>query len=609
MLASGAEPYNVLFLSIDDLNDWVGCLGGHPQARTPNIDRLANRGVLFTNAHCPAPACNPSRAAVFTGIGPSTSGVYHNHQPWRRSGRLASTVTLPEHFMAHGYTSIRAGKVFHGDPPPLAFWDVQWPSRRHFKQSNPIDYPNTHINRIPDAGSFDWGPVDVEPEAMGDWRLAEWVADQLRTKHEEPFFLAAGTTQPHLEWYSPREYIDRFPLDEIVLPEVPDDDLDDVPPRAVKRIARPDQYHAMVLRHDEWRRAVQGYLANIAFVDDCVGVILDGLDEGPNRTDTVVVLWSDHGQHLGEKHHWHKYSLWEEATRVPLIVVAPGVTPPGTRCSRPVNLIDLYPTLAELCDLPRQDAAEGISLLPLLRDGRAAWSRPAVTTHGRNNHAVRSEQWRYILYEDGTEELYDHRNDPREWTNLADRAGFDAVKRDLRASLPAVNAPDSFSTRPALKRGVISLRNRIMKALEVRPWLSRTLLSLLALAACGAALEIGLRLFYPRYRFAAESGFSRDAMRIMARQPDRRVRRAHPDTGERHWVMHNNLALRQHRNMTPEEIDGGVNLGFFGDSFTENVRLDAPYSFQESLDFLLNETGDSTRYNVLNLGVDGYGTD
>ena len=316
---------NVLFIAIDDLNDWVGCLGGHPDVRTPHIDRLAARGVLFTRAYCAAPACNPSRAALMTGIRPSTSGVYTNSQPWRKSPVLADAVTLPQHFTAAGHKAIGSGKIYHGRFPDPPSWEAYWPSQTKNKPDDPLP-PNRPVNGIPKTAHFDWGPVDASVEEMGDWQVADWVSRQLRVRHERPFFLACGFFRPHLPWYAPRKYFDMYPLDRITLPNVKEDDLDDVPAPA-RRMARPQGDHAKVTEHKQWRQAVQGYLASISFVDDCVGRVLDALDSSRYRDSTVVVLWSDHGWHLGEKLHWRKFALWEEATHNVMAVIVPGMTP------------------------------------------------------------------------------------------------------------------------------------------------------------------------------------------------------------------------------------------------------------------------------------------
>ncbi len=441
---------NVLFIAIDDLNDWVGCLGGHPDVKTPNLDRLAQRGVLFTNAHCSAPACNPSRASLMTGILPSTSGVYLNPQPWRKSPALADAVTIPQHFMAHGYRAVGGGKIYHGAFPDPPSWQEYFPTQKKNKPDDPTP-ANRPLNGIPNTAHFDWGPVDATDEQMGDRQVAAWAASELRKKHDKPFFLGCGFFRPHLPWYVPQKYFRLYPPDKITLPNVNENDLDDVPPIG-RKMAKPDGDHKKVTEHKQWRKAVQGYLASITFVDTCVGRVIDAFDKSDYANNTIIILWSDHGWHLGEKLHWRKFSLWEEATHNVLMMVAPGVTKAGGRCSRPVTMLDIYPTLIDLCNLAGKKEIEGKSLLPLLKNPQAKWDRPALTTHGRNNHSLRTERFRYIRYSDGTEELYDRNNDELEWNNLAGDPKYARTKKDLAKWLPKTNVPDIPRTTTKTKR-------------------------------------------------------------------------------------------------------------------------------------------------------------
>lgn len=439
--AAPRDRRNVLFIAVDDLNDWIGCLGGHPQSKTPNLDRLASSGVNFTNAHCAAPLCNPSRAALMTGIRPSSSGVYQNNQPMRMSPVLAKAVTLPQHLMAAGYQAAGAGKIYHGAFPDPKSWQDYYPSQGPYQSPDPVP-PRRPVNGIPNTGHFDWGPLDVPDSAMGDAKVTDWIRDQLGKRPGKPFFLACGIYRPHLPWYVPRRYFEMFPEESIVLPEVNPNDLDDVPP-AGRRMAKPDGDHAKVIEYKQWRKAVQAYLACIAFADEQVGRVLDALEQGPNASDTSVVLWSDHGWHLGEKLHWRKFALWEEATHNVLMIRSPGVTKPGGRCQRTVNLLDVYPTLLQLCDAPARKDVQGRSLMPLLANPGAPWAYPTLTTYGKGNHSVRDERWRYIRYADGSEELYDRSSDPLEWKNLAGQADAGNVKEQLRRWLPKHDAPES----------------------------------------------------------------------------------------------------------------------------------------------------------------------
>jgi arylsulfatase A-like enzyme len=437
LAAQDAAPKrpNVLFIAVDDLNAWTGALQGHPQAKTPNLDRLAARGVLFTRAYCTAPACNPSRASLLTGVRPSSSGVYHNDQPWKEP--LKDAVTLPRHFKDHGYRVVGGGKIFHGGFDDRASWDD------YAKLPGPNPHPEkVPANGIPKTAHFDWGPVAVDDAQMPDHRLAGWAAEVLSKRSEQPLFLAVGFVKPHLPWFVPKKWFEMFPEESIVLPDVDPDDLNDVPTPG-RKMARPEGDHAKVLAAGQWKAAVRGYLAAIAFMDAQLGRVLDALDAGPYAKDTIVMLWGDHGWHLGEKQHWRKFALWEEATRAPLLVAAPGTTPSGSRCDRPVDFLGIYPTLVELCGLPAPKTLEGSSFAPLLRDPGAAWERPALTTHGKGNHALRTERWRYIRYADGAEELYDHAADPRERVNLSSRPEHAALKAELAAGLPAADAPDA----------------------------------------------------------------------------------------------------------------------------------------------------------------------
>lgn len=440
-IRASAPKRKLLFIAVDDLNDWAGCMGGNPQALTPNLDRLASRSVLFTNAHCAAPLCNPSRASLLTGIRPSTSGVYRNNQPMRQSSVLKDAVTLPMHFRQNGYRAIGAGKIFHG-----GFSDPQsWDDYVLQGSENAPGYAKAESNlNGMKRGNFDWGPVDVSDDDMNDGKVAAWAARQLSSRVTDPLFLAAGIYRPHLPWYVPRKYFDLFPLDRIELPSIKNDDLEDVPPMG-RKFANPGGDHASVVGAGKHKEAVQAYLASIAFSDAMLGRILRALETGPNANDFSIVLWSDHGWHLGEKLHWRKFTLWEESTRSVLMFSAQGVTRAGARCARPASFVDIYPTLTELCGLPARPGLDGTSLMPQLRNVNAPRAVPAVTTYFRGNHAIRDERYRYIRYSDGGEELYDHSTDPMEWTNLAGVARYRSIKESLAKWLPKADAPDSPS--------------------------------------------------------------------------------------------------------------------------------------------------------------------
>jgi choline-sulfatase len=440
--AESARP-NVLFIAIDDQNDWVGCLGGHPMAKTPNIDRLASRGTLFLNAHVNAPLCNPSRTSLMLGLRPTTTGIY-GLAPWFRDVEAwKDRVTLPQHFKAHGYKTFTAGKIYHGGvggPAKRAVeFDVWGPNATIGAKPEKKLIPPTPMGNHP---LMDWGVFPHRDEDKGDYILASWAIEQLEAMPpEQPFFLAVGFFLPHVPCYVTQKWYDLFPNDDSVLPLIREDDRDDTPRFSwYLHWELPEPRLRWVKENNQWRNLVISYLASTAFVDAQIGRILEALEKTKFAENTIVVLWGDNGFHLGEKGITGKNTLWERGTRVPLIFAGPGITR-GQRCSQPAELLDIYPTLIELCGLTPRDDLEGISLVPQLRDASAKRERPAITSHNQGNHAVRSERWRYIRYADGSEELYDMVNDPHEWTNLAQRPEYASVIEEHRKWLPKIDVP------------------------------------------------------------------------------------------------------------------------------------------------------------------------
>ena len=442
------KRYNVLFIAVDDLNDWVGCLGGHPQARTPNIDRLAGKGVLFEQAYCAAPLCNPSRTAVMTGLNPSTTGIYGNRAWFRDHPKFKDWETMPQYFRKHGYMAWTGGKIYHqpaGKWSDPAAWDKQY-SRKMGTPPPPPGERYRHGMRGKFTNPFgqwlnDWAPIEQSDRETNDWRTADGAAQLLRQDHDKPFFLACGIYRPHLSWYAPRKYFHMHPIESVQLPPHKDNDLDDVPPMGR---AMAGKAFKIIREHGQWKNAVQGYLAACSFADACVGHVLDALDRSRHRDNTIVVLWGDHGYHIGQKDHFSKSALWKEASRTPLIIHVPGVSKEGGRCKRPIGLVDLYPTLIELCGLPARDDLDGRSLAPLVRDPGKEWPYPALITHSPYwygvNHAIHSRRYHYICYRDGGEELYDNATDPHGWKNLADDPRYTEAKKALRKWLPQKNA-------------------------------------------------------------------------------------------------------------------------------------------------------------------------
>ena len=455
--AQTTDQPDVLFISIDDLNDWVGPLGGHPQAKTPNIDRLAAQGITFTNAYAPAALCSPSRAAVMTGVSAASSGVYANGTDWRKAKPLAGIPTIPRYFRDNGYRSVGAGKLFHASTyNPWAYfgfndttaWDAYFPSLERQLPDEPTPHARP-ANGSPLSENFDWSAVSTTDMAMGDGQVVTWSVEQILANSDAPKFNAVGIYRPHLPWYLPQKYFDMHPLEDIVLPDVLENDLDDIPEIFIERgrsggALSPMAIHDWILEDEtkgRWREAVRAYLASISFADAMVGHLLDALEQSGRADNTIIVLWSDHGWHLGEKGRWRKQTLWSESTHVPLIIVAPGITEAGSASAETVSLMDIYPTLVELAGLDMPAHPEGLSLVPLLEEPATEWDQAAISTSGFGNHAVSTNQYRYIRYSDDTEELYDLDSDPNEWHNLADDPKLDQVKEELAALLPEHDEP------------------------------------------------------------------------------------------------------------------------------------------------------------------------
>ncbi len=434
--ADDARP-NILFIAIDDQNDWIGCLGGHPQVQTPHIDRLAARGTLFTNAHCQSPLCNSSRTSLMTGLRPSTTGIY-GLAPWFRNvDELRDIITLPQYLAQHGYRTYSAGKIFHGSidrkSQQTEFDEYGPPSSVGAKPDKKlVETPHPHP-------LVDWGVFPHEDKDKGDWRVASWAVDTLDEDIPQPFFLAAGFFLPHVPCYATQQWFDLYPEDSLLLPPVRQDDRDDTPRFSwYLHWKLPEPRLKFLEEADQWSNLVRSYLACTSFVDSQVGRILDALDASGHADNTIVVLWSDHGWHLGEKLITGKNTLWDRGTRVPLIFAGPGVSA-GARCHEPAELLDMYPTLVDLCGLPARDGLEGHSLVPQLTHANTRREWPAITTHNQHNHGVRTSRWRYIQYADGSEELYDMLADPHEWDNLATNSASADIIAELQRHLPTIN--------------------------------------------------------------------------------------------------------------------------------------------------------------------------
>ena len=440
------EHPNVLFISIDDLNDWVTPLSGHPQTVTPHLSQFAKEAVNFSRNYCPSPGCNPSRSALLTGLHTYTSGMYSNYQEWRKVPKLQAVKTIGQHFRADGYYTAGAGKIFHYNQIDTLGWDAYFPSLKkpmpddNFPESSPANMPRFKYM----YGMFDWAGLPISDEETGDYASVNYISEQLKKKHDKPFFLACGIYRPHVPWYVPQQYFDRFPLEDIQLPKTLEEDTLDLGAVAKELISRGGNYHKHVLEAGEWEKAIQGYLASVAFADEMVGRLLKNLAESPYADNTIVVLWSDHGWQLGEKMHWRKFALWENVIRTVMMMKVPkGIEqmPDGSVNGKTTknlsSLMDIYPTLVDLCSLSPRADFDGQSLRPILQNPDTILQRPIISTYDYGSYSVRFDKWHYIRYIDDSEELYDLSADPEEWYNLANKEEFQIKKEELAQYIPA----------------------------------------------------------------------------------------------------------------------------------------------------------------------------
>lgn len=458
--AADASRPNILFIAIDDQNDWIGHLRGHPMAKTPHLDRLAARGTTFLNAHVQSPLCNPSRTSLMLGLRPTTTGVY-GLSPWFRTlPQWKDRVALPQHFANHGYRTFATGKIYHGGTGGGGARNVEAKNaiaatsaaaKPEFQVTAPYGGVGTRppkklIGDTPMGNNplMDWGvwPRDNDDTGKGDYQVASWTVEQIKSApRDQPFFLAAGFFLPHVPCYATQKWFDLYPDDDSVLPKILEGDRDDTPRFSwYLHWELPEPRLQWLKEHSQWRNLVRSYLACTSFVDAQIGRLLDALEQAGLAASTIVVVWGDHGYHLGEKGISGKNTLWERSTRVPLVFAGPGVKA-GQRCTQPAELLDIYPTLIELTGVPARADLEGLSLVPQVKDATTRRQRPAITSHNQANHGIRSERWRYIHYADGSEELYDMQADPNEWQNLAAQPEHAAVIMEHRKWLPKLDVP------------------------------------------------------------------------------------------------------------------------------------------------------------------------
>ncbi|MCC5930096.1 MAG: sulfatase [Cyclobacteriaceae bacterium] len=429
---------NVLFICIDDINNWVGYLGENHQARTPNIDQLAESSMVFLNAYCAAPVCGPSRTSLLYGIYPHKTGSYGHHEVYDPGNisKLANRETLPALFKREGYYTAGAGKIFHYESDGFqTYYDA-----KNDPEPNP-EHPDTYS-----SSSFKFGPVKPEQEKeIIDFRITEWAIEQLKQDFDVPFFISVGYKKPHLPWIAKESNFDTFNLDSIKLPPFYANDLDDIP-NSGKVFARTifgfnklekESDHEFITRQPElWERLVRAYMASIHHTDEMIGKLMEALNSSQYKDNTIIVLWGDHGWHLGEKEHWRKMTLWRKGTRTPLIIYAPSVTIEGSRYAYPVSLQDIYPTLVDLCGLNTEQELDGMSLLPVLGNPQTRQDRAVLISHGPGNFAICLDRWRYIQYYNGEEELYNIETDPHEFYNLAGKADYKNSLSEFRKLVP-----------------------------------------------------------------------------------------------------------------------------------------------------------------------------
>ena len=457
--ASGAHAKqpNVLFLAVDDMNDWIGSLGATPRAITPNLDKLAARGVNFSNAHTPGVYCAPARAAIFSGQFASTTGCYRSTDYFTDHPEIEG---LPQSFSKAGYTTFGVGKLYHHMPGSIDLrgWDdfhLRKPSQRqegwsldNWTKETPFpdSFPASVFNKGKEikGGLFlEWAALPNEKEEkMADTIRVNWAADQLGKKHDKPFFLACGIYAPHFPNYCPQKYFDLYDRDQVELPQIKVDDLEDLPERIKRAKMARSKIHKELEAKGAVKDAIHGYLACMSYADAMMGRVLNALEKSPYADNTIVVLWSDHGYHHGEKYDWGKHTLWERTSNVPFIWAGPGVKK-GAVTDVTASLIDMYPTFVEMCGLPKpHQKLEGTSLVSTLEKPEIAKDRdvylPYITP---GEYAIINKDWRYITYGDSGEELYDLKSDPNEWNNLAENPKYEDTKRLLRKSAPKKFAP------------------------------------------------------------------------------------------------------------------------------------------------------------------------
>ncbi|MEK7403481.1 MAG: sulfatase [Acidobacteriota bacterium] len=423
---AAARRHNVLLIAVDDLNTDLGCYG-HPIVESPNIDRLARRGTRFDRAYAQYPVCNPSRTSLLSGRYPETTGVLDNRTNPRVN--LKDAPFLPEHLRQHGYFTAHVGKIFHPGMDGPRDWHISLEPK-----GTPRGREGEGRNLTGGKFAFfHWIAAEGTDEDQADGQIAREVIRLFEEKRDRPFFIGAGFHKPHDPYVAPKRYFEPYPPERIPATPGPPNDDADLPPAALP----PVRHNLGPQEGREFRRA---YYACISFMDAQVGKVLDALERLRLADNTVVILFGDHGLHLGEHGWWNKVTLFERSARAPLIIAGPPVAHAGQACRRTVELVDLYPTLMELNGLPAPQGLEGRSLAPLLKDAEARWDKPGytvVTRTGKLGRSVRTERYRYTAWDEGRlgVELYDHDNDPNEFLNLAADPRYAAARVEMKRFL------------------------------------------------------------------------------------------------------------------------------------------------------------------------------
>jgi len=446
--SSGEKKMNVLFIAVDDMNNDLGCYG-HPLVKSPQIDRLAARGMAFEKAYCQFPLCSPSRTSILTGLRPDKTRVFDLKYHFRQD--MPDIVTLPQMFMNNGYYVAGVGKMFHyGNPGDIG--------------TNGLDDKTSWMERINPAGrdktSLELDVINYTPDKKGlgsamaylsdkegkdaehtDGKVASETIKLLAKNKDKPFFIAAGFYKPHTPWITPGKYFDMYKMADITLPKISTETQTYYPEPALAS-TKPWPYFG--IKPSEAEECKLAYFAAISFVDAQIGQLIDALDSLGLSDNTIIVFWSDHGYHLGEHGLWFKQSCFEESAKSPLIIAVPGLKTSGKLCHQPVELVDIYPTLAELTGLKAPAQLEGFSLAPLLNDPYFKWDHPAYTQVQRGNipgHSVRTHLWRYTEWDFGRQgvELYNEETDPMEMNNLAKESAYAEIVAQMKALLKKVH--------------------------------------------------------------------------------------------------------------------------------------------------------------------------